>query len=200
MAKTALGYRAEVVGSLLRPEYLKEAFDRFDRDEIGEDELVATQDRAALEAIALQEACGVDVITDGEVRRKFWFDPLTASLSGYNPEVPAPVPFTARRRRAVGTAADAARGHRHARHATEPSARASTRSCRTHAHTPVKTTIAGMTYASVLWVPGYSDTVLPGPRRVHGGGAPADARRSSARSWTPARTTSSWTLPATPTW
>ena len=35
MAKTALGYRAEVVGSLLRPEYLKEAFDRFDRDEIG---------------------------------------------------------------------------------------------------------------------------------------------------------------------
>ena len=94
MAKTALGYRAEVVGSLLRPEYLKEAFDRFDRDEIGEDELVETQDRAALEAITLQEGCGVDVITDGEVRRKFWFDPLTASLSGYNPEVPAPVPFT----------------------------------------------------------------------------------------------------------
>ena len=30
-----------------------------------------------------------------------------------------------------------------------------------HAHTPVKTTIAGMTYASVLWVPGYSDTVYP---------------------------------------
>ena len=28
MAKTVLGYRAEVVGSLLRPEYLKEAFDR----------------------------------------------------------------------------------------------------------------------------------------------------------------------------
>ena len=95
MAKTALGYRAEVVGSLLRPEYLKDAFDRFDRGEIDEDELVATQDRAALEAIALQEACGVDVITDGEVRRKFWFDPLTASLSGYNPEVPAPVPFSA---------------------------------------------------------------------------------------------------------
>ena len=69
MAKSALGYRAEVVGSLLRPEYLKEAFDRFDRDEIGEEELVAAQDRAALDAIALQEACGVDVITDGEVRR-----------------------------------------------------------------------------------------------------------------------------------
>ena len=28
------------------------------------------------------------------MRRRFWFDPLTASLSGYNPEVPAPVPFT----------------------------------------------------------------------------------------------------------
>ena len=32
---------------------------------------------------------------------------------------------------------------------------------REHAHTPSKTTIAGMTYASVLWVPGYSDTVYP---------------------------------------
>jgi 5-methyltetrahydropteroyltriglutamate--homocysteine methyltransferase len=30
-----------------------------------------------------------------------------------------------------------------------------------HAHSPVKTTIAGMTYASVLWVPGYSDAVYP---------------------------------------
>ena len=160
MAKTALGYRAEVVGSLLRPEYLKEAFDRFDRDEIGEDELVATQDRAALEAIALQEACGVDVITDGEVRRKFWFDPLTASLSGYNPEVPAPVPFTRGTDEPSGPppmlpAVTDTLGMRQNLPLREYSFLSQ------HAHTPVKTTIAGMTYASVLWVPGYSDTVYP---------------------------------------
>ena len=170
MAKTALGYRAEVVGSLLRPEYLKEAFDRFDRDEIGEDELVATQDRAALEAIALQEACGVDVITDGEVRRKFWFDPLTASLSGYNPEVPAPVPFSARHRRAVGASADAAGGHRHARHAAEPPAPGVLVPLAARAHAredddrrdDVRERAVG---ARLL------RHRVPGPRRVHGGGA-----------------------------
>ncbi|HKD97446.1 MAG TPA: hypothetical protein VKB69_07545, partial [Micromonosporaceae bacterium] len=94
MAKTPITYRAEVVGSLLRPDYLKEAFEAHDRGEVTDDELRGVQDRAALEAIALQERCGVDVVTDGEVRRRFWFDPLAESLSGYNPEVPAPVPFS----------------------------------------------------------------------------------------------------------
>jgi 5-methyltetrahydropteroyltriglutamate--homocysteine methyltransferase len=160
MAKSRLGYRAEVVGSLLRPEYLKDAFDRFDRGEIDEQELDATQDRAAVEAIALQEACGADVITDGEVRRKFWFDPLTASLTGYNPEVPAPVPFS----RGAGAPSG-----------PPPMLPAVTDTLglgknlplreytflRERAHSPVKTTIAGMTYASVLWVPGYSDAAYP---------------------------------------
>ena len=160
MAKQRLPYRSEVVGSLLRPGYLKDAIERADRGELDADGLRAVQDRAALEAIALQEACGLDVITDGEVRRKFWFDPLTASLSGYNPEVPAPVPFKA----AEGQPAE-----------PPPKLPAVTDKLgyrtnlpleefgflRAHAHTPVKTTIAGMTYASVLWVPGYSDDVYP---------------------------------------
>jgi 5-methyltetrahydropteroyltriglutamate--homocysteine methyltransferase len=158
--KTTLTYRSEVVGSLLRPEYLKEAMERAGHDAIAPDELRAVQDRAALEAIALQEACGLDVITDGEVRRAFWFDPLTASLSGYNPEVPAPVPFTA----VTGQPA-------------EPPPKLPVVTDRlgfrknlpleeytfltANTHTPVKTTIAGMTYASVLWVPGFSDGAYP---------------------------------------
>src|SRR5713101_2951028 len=88
-------FRAEVVGSLLRPDDLKEAFERAERGEIGDEELAGAQDRAAMEAIALQETCGVDVLTDGEVRRKAWFDPLTESLDGYNTDAPAPVPFVA---------------------------------------------------------------------------------------------------------
>ena len=67
MAKVPLPYRSEVVGSLLRPDYLKDAFERFDRGAIPESELIAVQDRAGLEAIELQQACGIDVITDGEV-------------------------------------------------------------------------------------------------------------------------------------
>lgn len=153
-------YRAEVVGSLLRPEYLKQAFERFDRGEIDADELDAAQDRAGREAIRLQEECGLDIVTDGEVRRRFWFDPLTASLAGYDPTAPAPVPFT--------------RGDAPS---NEPPPRLPAVTSRlslaenlplreyqfTRAHTilPVKTTLAGMTYASVLWVPGISDGVYP---------------------------------------
>ena len=160
MGKTALPYRSEVVGSLLRPVYLKDAFERFDRGELSEAELTDVQDRAGIEAIELQESCGIDVITDGEVRRRFWFDPLTASLSGYNPEVPAPVPFTRGGDEPSGPppmlpAVTDVLGRRQNLPLREYEF------VRAHATTPAKTTIAGMTYASVLWVPGYSDTVYP---------------------------------------
>lgn len=158
--KAKLTYRCEVVGSLLRPDYLKGAFEQAERGEITSQELTEVQDRAGLEAIALQEDCGIDVITDGEVRRRFWFDPLTASLFGYNPEVPAPVPFTS----GLGKTTEAPPllpavtdklGLRWNLPLQEYSF------VREHGHTPPKTTIAGMTYASVLWVPGYSDGVYP---------------------------------------
>ncbi|MGH2663868.1 MAG: cobalamin-independent methionine synthase II family protein [Actinomycetota bacterium] len=154
-ADTSLGYRSEVVGSLLRPEYLKEAFEQFEQGEIAEDDLVAAQDRAALEAIKLQEECGLDVLTDGEVRRRFWFDPLTASL-GYNYQESAPVPFTAGGQRPEEAPPKLPV-------VTEPLRVVQNLPLREysfvhqHAHTPTKTTIAGMTYASVLWVPGVSD-------------------------------------------
>ena len=160
MGKAPLPYRSEVVGSLLRPDYLKDAFERFDRGELSESELTDTQDRAGLEAIALQEACGIDVITDGEVRRKFWFDPLTASLAGYNPEVPAPVPFTRGGEAPSGPPPMLpAVTDKLARRQNLPLTEYTF--LREHASGPVKTTIAGMTYASVLWVPGYSDGVYP---------------------------------------
>jgi methionine synthase II (cobalamin-independent) len=155
-----LTYRAEVVGSLLRPQDLKNAFDLFDRGGIAEQDLIEMQDAAALKAIALQESCGLDVITDGEVRRKFWFDPLTASLSGYDPSVPAPVPFKAADGREAEPppklpAVTDKLGIRQNLPLQEYSF------LRAHTDRPVKTTIAGMTYASVLWVPGYSDAVYP---------------------------------------
>jgi methionine synthase II (cobalamin-independent) len=160
VTKTPLHYRAEVVGSLLRPKHLKNAFEGADRGEITDGELRHAQDRAALESIALQEECGVDVITDGEVRRRFWFDPLTESLSGYNPEVPAPVPFSAGAGKTsepppLLPAVTDKLGYRRNLPLEEYAFVAR------HGHTPTKTTIAGMTYASVLWVPGYSDTVYP---------------------------------------
>lgn len=155
-ADTTLGYRSEVVGSLLRPEYLKRTFERFERGEIGEDDLIAAQDRAGLEAIKLQEESGLDVLTDGEVRRRFWFDPLTASL-GYNYQESAPVPFTAGGQRPEEAPPKLPVVTERLRIVQNLPLR-EYKFVRQHAHTPTKTTIAGMTYASVLWVPGVSDS------------------------------------------
>jgi 5-methyltetrahydropteroyltriglutamate--homocysteine methyltransferase len=87
-------YRSEVIGSLLRPDYLKQAIAQHQAGALSDDQLTAAQDRAVREAVALQESCGIDVITDGEMRRSFWFDPLVESLGGYTYEASAPVPFT----------------------------------------------------------------------------------------------------------
>ena len=64
--------RADVVGSLLRPAYLREARQGARTGTVNEADLRAAEDRAVREAIALQESAGLDVITDGELRRQSW--------------------------------------------------------------------------------------------------------------------------------
>ena len=64
--------RADVVGSLLRPEYLRETRDAARAGTMSEDEVHSAEDRAVLEAIALQERAGIEAITDGEYRRNGW--------------------------------------------------------------------------------------------------------------------------------
>ena len=65
----ANAYRAEVVGSLLRPAYLKDARARHASGSIGDVELKQLEDRAVDEAVRLQTRAGVSVVTDGEMRR-----------------------------------------------------------------------------------------------------------------------------------
>ena len=160
MSGSAIAYRAEVVGSLLRPEYLKEGFARHEQGELDDAALAELQDRAGREAIALQEACGLDVVTDGEVRRRFWFDPLTESLAGYDPQAPAPVPFSAGQKRPTEPpprlpAADGRLSLRDNLPLREY------RFVRANTAKPTKTTLPGMTYASVLYVPGISEAAYP---------------------------------------
>src|SRR5580765_9092814 len=91
MATITTVVRADVVGSLLRPEYLREARDAARNRTIGADELRAVEDRAVLEAIALQESAGIEAVSDGEYRRTGWIafipmvdDPLfEAPVSGF---------------------------------------------------------------------------------------------------------------------
>ena len=64
--------RADVVGSLLRSPYLREARAGMRAGTVSDAQLRQVEDRAVREAIALQEAAGLDVITDGELRRNSW--------------------------------------------------------------------------------------------------------------------------------
>jgi 5-methyltetrahydropteroyltriglutamate--homocysteine methyltransferase len=62
-------YHADVIGSLLRPRHLFEARAALDAGRLEPQEFKQIEDRAVDEAIALQEGCGLDVVTDGELRR-----------------------------------------------------------------------------------------------------------------------------------
>src|SRR5207245_2667700 len=64
--------RSDVVGSLLRPAYLREAREAARAGTLDEKGLRIVEDRAVREAIAMQESAGLDVITDGELRRNSW--------------------------------------------------------------------------------------------------------------------------------
>jgi 5-methyltetrahydropteroyltriglutamate--homocysteine methyltransferase len=65
-------FRADHVGSLLRPQELHEARARERKGEIDAGALKAVQDRCIKDVIALQESIGIQAITDGEFRRDWW--------------------------------------------------------------------------------------------------------------------------------
>ena len=82
-----LVHRADHIGSLLRPKPLREAFRAQAEKRLGDAELRAAQDAAIRDAVRLQEACGLQVVTDGEFRRiSYWekFVRLTAGLEVRN--------------------------------------------------------------------------------------------------------------------
>ena len=70
MTRQTPPFRAEHIGSLLRPKSLLEARAKFSRGEIEQGELTAAEDRAIRDAIALQEQLGFRFVTDGEFRRR----------------------------------------------------------------------------------------------------------------------------------
>jgi 5-methyltetrahydropteroyltriglutamate--homocysteine methyltransferase len=75
--------RADVVGSLLRPPALLEARERLGRGEVSAAELRRIEDRAVDEALRLQEDAGLDVVTDGEMRRLSFQSQMTAAVEGF---------------------------------------------------------------------------------------------------------------------
>ena len=75
-------YRADHVGSLLRPKALLDAWDRHERGEISDEALDAIEDEAVLHVLKLQKDAGIEVFTDGEFRRLSWLSNLHDACEG----------------------------------------------------------------------------------------------------------------------
>ena len=66
-------FRADHIGSLLRPSALRQAYRAFNGGTLDEAGFVAAQDAAIRDALALQQDVGLGVVTDGEFRRaSYW--------------------------------------------------------------------------------------------------------------------------------
>jgi 5-methyltetrahydropteroyltriglutamate--homocysteine methyltransferase len=76
--------KSDVVGSLLRPSFLLEARGRLERAELTPSQFKRLEDRAVDEAIAMQETAGLDVVTDGEMRRYAFYGHLVEALEGFD--------------------------------------------------------------------------------------------------------------------
>ena len=76
--------RTDVVGSLLRPAALKDARTRFDDGQISADDLRELEDDAVRDAVRLQEDAGLDVVSDGEMRRLNFQDSFGAAVEGFD--------------------------------------------------------------------------------------------------------------------
>lgn len=149
-------YRADNLGSFLRPDYLLAAR----RQGLRAAEVRALEDRAIAEVVRLQEEVGLPVVTDGEFRRKLFFSTVLEVAEGFDPEgnarfhrdeeghelhfgVPAPV---ARLRRKASLV-DAEYAH-----------------TRALTNRPIKVTMPAPSLLRLYWKEGRSDAAYPGPR------------------------------------
>jgi methionine synthase II (cobalamin-independent) len=77
-------YRSDVVGSLLRPAYLKEARDQYASNKLADAAFKQVEDRAVDEAVEVQIRAGGEVITDGEMRRYAFYGHLIDAVEGFD--------------------------------------------------------------------------------------------------------------------
>jgi 5-methyltetrahydropteroyltriglutamate--homocysteine methyltransferase len=75
-------FRAEHIGSLLRPTYLLEAREHFANGRINGQTLREAEDRAIRDAVELQQRVGLKAVTDGELRRATYVDFVATGLTG----------------------------------------------------------------------------------------------------------------------
>src|SRR5689334_4784890 len=80
--RTTPPFRADHVGSLLRPPSLLDARAEFEAGRIDADQLRGAEDEAIRDAVALQREVGLQSVTDGEFRRATWHMDFIYQLGG----------------------------------------------------------------------------------------------------------------------
>jgi 5-methyltetrahydropteroyltriglutamate--homocysteine methyltransferase len=89
--RTQPPFRADHVGSFLRPAYLLEAREKKARGEITPAQLRAVEDRAIAEVVQAQRDAGMHSITDGEFRRTYFHIDFLEQLGGVKTDIPVTV-------------------------------------------------------------------------------------------------------------
>jgi 5-methyltetrahydropteroyltriglutamate--homocysteine methyltransferase len=150
---------------LLRPAWLKDARAAWQQGKLATPEFKRLEDRAIDAAVAQQEAVGVDVITDGELRRGTFLGPLIDTVDGFGPT------------------AETIEAQRHWRTPEGPAKSAPTQGfaitgklrrrrslaaeefayLRGRARKPIKVTLPSPLMPSLLWSPKYSAGAYPDP-------------------------------------
>jgi methionine synthase II (cobalamin-independent) len=180
-------YRADTIGSLLRPQYLKLAREQCEAGQLETAAYKEIEDRAVDQAIAMQEGVGLDVVTDGELRRHTFIDQLTEQVegltldSGDSGHVPVPIHDEAGQLKSVFTiplsVTDKLQRSRMMTVEEYSYARA-------RARRPVKVTLPSPLMLFLVWSPQRSRDAYPDPFEMFADGLRLKRRRRrSSRGW-----------------
>jgi 5-methyltetrahydropteroyltriglutamate--homocysteine methyltransferase len=90
-ARQSPPFRADHVGSFLRPKYLLDAREQKAKGEISAAQLRAVEDKAITEIVKFQEDVGLQSITDGEFRRTYFHIDFLEQLGGVKTDIPVTI-------------------------------------------------------------------------------------------------------------
>jgi 5-methyltetrahydropteroyltriglutamate--homocysteine methyltransferase len=89
--RTTPPFRADHVGSFLRPAYLLQARDQKAKGEITAEQLQAVEDKAIAEIVQFQQDVGLQSVTDGEFRRTYFHLDFLEQLGGVKADIPVTI-------------------------------------------------------------------------------------------------------------
>ena len=89
--RTTPPFRADHVGSFLRPKYLLDAREQAAKGVLSKEELRKVEDKAIAEIVQFQEDVGLQAVTDGEFRRTYFHIDFLEQLGGVKTDIPVTI-------------------------------------------------------------------------------------------------------------